>query len=57
MYLVSSLYMKLDGNNNCASGEYEISTYFERVITNLSKVNDIPFTDSLHCLAVALKGF
>jgi hypothetical protein len=26
-------------------------------VTNLSKVNDIPFNDSLHCYLVALKGF
>ena len=26
-------------------------------MTNLSKINDIPFNDSLHIYSVALKGF
>jgi hypothetical protein len=57
IYLVSSLYMKLEGGDNCGSTEYELSIYYERVVTNLSKINEISFKDSLHCLAVALKGF
>jgi hypothetical protein len=38
LYLVSSLYMKLEGGNNCGHSEYELSIYYERVVTNLSKI-------------------
>lgn len=56
MYLVAALYLEVEKTAYC-SGEWEARVFFERVITNLSKVNDIPFQDSLHCLVVALKGF
>jgi len=36
---------------------YYLKVYYERAVTNLSKVNDIPFKDSLNCYLVALKGF
>jgi hypothetical protein len=56
IYLVATLYASVSGGLGCG-GEGEVAIYYERAVTNLSRVNDIPFADSLHCLGVALKGF
>ena len=56
-YLVATQYIHIEDEKNCAEGVYYLKVYYERAVTNLSKVNDIPFSDSLHCYMVALKGF
>ena len=35
----------------------KISVFYERIFTNLSRIKDIPFYDSLHFYYVGLKGF
>ena len=56
-YLVATQFISLEGGENCTEDIFNLKTYYERAVTNLSKVNDIPFSDSLHCYQVALKGF
>lgn len=56
-YLVSTQYLKVEEAETCTEGTFTLKTFYERAVTNLSKVNDLPFSDSLHCYLVALKGF
>jgi hypothetical protein len=49
--LVSTMYLKKKGSMG------KVSVFFERVFTNLSRIKDISFEDSLQFYYVALKGF
>lgn len=58
MYVVSTLYLSCEQTGIKGCGEvYKGNMFYEIPITNLSKINDIPFYDSLHLYAVAFKGF
>jgi hypothetical protein len=49
--LVSSLYFKKDNQRG------KTRVFYERVYTNLSRIKDIPFQDSLQFYYIGLKGF
>lgn len=56
--LPSSHYITYEQQGVKGCGEYyRGSLFFENALTTLSKINDIPFEDSLHMYQVALKGF
>ena len=53
--LVSTLYWEYAEQPSYIASK--ISVFYERIYTNLSRIKDIPFNDTLHFYYVALKGF
>ena len=57
-FFPSTLYLSYEQQGIKGCGEYyRGSLYMESSLTTLSKINDIPFEDSLHMYQVAFKGF
>lgn len=58
VYLPATRYLTCEQHGIKGCGEYfKGNIYLDSAITTLSVINDIPFYDSLHIYAVALKGF
>ena len=58
MFLPSTYYLSYEQIGVKGCGEYyKGSIFLENHVTTLSKINDIPFEDSLYMYQVAFKGF
>ena len=39
LYLVAALYARVESESGCVDGEFWLSVYYERVVTNLAKIH------------------
>jgi hypothetical protein len=58
IYLCPTRYLTCQhqGIKGCG-GYFKGNIYLDSTITTLAMINDIPFHDSLHIFAIAIKGF